>query len=283
MPAGVNFAYQTTMMMTLCALVSGCPNKPEETASGGETEAGSSTGGEPASSTGGELTGSNGTTEAPTEGSASETQGGQTSATVDPGETTAETTGETTIDPSATDPSATDTSATDPGETDTGETGEGPVEECTKACQHLAECAPNNPGDVETCAAECADAYSGDAVCVAAGAAFATCLAEMTCEQLVAFLEQEDPGPCEEEFLATGEACGGNECVMNAGGGEGDQCSVGRQCGDLPAQDFVCEGPTCACIEGGMKVGSCPSEGVCMKDVDAQVAAAQTCCGWDWS
>lgn len=250
-------------------VLAACPGKPNE--SGTDTDATDSDATDSAGTT-------SAATEDPTEANATEptaVTAVSESATGTEGETVDS--ASTTVDPTvASEPtSATDT---DP----TGETGEGPVAECMAACAHLAECVPDF-GDVAECTAECADTYAGEPACADAGAALGTCLAGLSCPDLLKFLEEEeDSGLCKEELAATDEVCA-PPCTMVAGIGEEGQCSLGRSCSDQPLEDYVCDGETCTCEVDGVPGASCPAEGFCsLESSEEQTAAVVACCGFDW-
>ena len=249
---------------SLVVALAGCPGKPGETDTDGE---GSSSAG---SSAADETTAGHGTTSgAPTTGADSEAGSGTSGGggATDGDETTAATTGPGTT-----------TSA----DTGTSDTGVDPAIDaaCTAGCQHIFECEQGLPGTIEDCKIGCLESW-GAPSCGDAGVTFLQCLAGMTCPELIAYIEMDEPGVCAEAAEAADAACGGQVCEMSAGGGQGE-CSIGRDCGD-GLQELQCDGTTCTCFDAGVPGESCEDEGVCALDVDAQSAVAQTCCGWDWS
>jgi hypothetical protein len=88
---------------------------------------------------------------------------------------------------------------------------------------------------------------------------------------------------CADEVAAVDEVCGGDDCAGFGGGGEGF-CSVGLTCEGV-AQEYRCEGDTCTCIENDVSGKTCPNMDLCTAEPDVALleAAAQDCCGWDWS
>jgi len=57
---------------------------------------------------------------------------------------------------------------------------------------------------------------------------------------------------------------------------------VSREC-DGTVEDFQCDGETCTCVVDGEAGEGCEDVGVCALDLEGQIVAAQSCCGWDWS
>ncbi len=242
--------------LPLALLVLACTPKPGDT--NDDTTAASSTG--------------DGTTAADTSGStASPTTGdgglSETSATA----TVPATTGDP--DPTATD-TATDT--TDPNTTDpTG--GPDLPTACEAMCTAMDNCfeEPEQPHDV--CVSDCVNSFAGPE-CPAVAAAFWQCVAGLTCEELLKFIDEGPTDKCIDEFGAVDEVC--SECgIIGQGDGESN-CSIGREC--EVTEEYVCEGETCTCTVNGEPGKSCPAEGFCMAGFDAQEKMAQTCCGWVW-
>jgi hypothetical protein len=101
----------------------------------------------------------------------------------------------------------------------------------------------------------------------------------LSCEQLIAFYEDEVFDPCLDQFAALENACGPG-CLMSGLMGPND-CSLARVCGAV-TQDYQCTGETCTCVENDVPGANCASAGFCELTTDAQTAAANACCGWDW-
>lgn len=234
----------------------GCaPKEPGETDSASSGSAGDSTAGD---STGVTPT-SGGDGHSSTGGGATESAGSETA---EPGTST-------TAEP-----------GTETGSTETG--GGSAIEvACAKGCAHIFECDKDLPGTPADCNEGCVESWGGPE-CGDLGVAFIECLAAMSCPELVAFLEKDEPGVCADEAEAADAVCTAGTCEMTAGGGRGGMCSIGRDCGD-GLQDFRCDGTTCTCVEDGVPGESCEDEGVCAMDTEVQAAVAQSCCGWDWS
>ena len=106
-----------------------------------------------------------------------------------------------------------------------------------------------------------------------------TCLSMLSCEQLIAFYENEIFDPCLDQFTALENTCGPG-CLMSGLMGP-SECSLARVCGPV-TQDYQCTGETCTCVENDVPVAICASAGFCELATDAQTATANACCGWDW-
>lgn len=238
--------------------LTGCaPKEPGETDSASEGSAGDTT------ATAGDDTG------------ATPTTGGDGHSSTGGGAT--ESAGSATTEPPGTTTEGPDT------ETAGTETGGGSAIEmaCAKACAHIFECDKNLPGTPGDCNMGCVASWGGPE-CGDVGVAFIDCLTAMSCPELVAYLEKDEPGVCAEEAEAAEAVCVAGTCDMTFGTDGGMMCSIGRDCGD-GVQDFECDGTTCTCVEDGVPGEACEDEGVCAMDPDAQAAVAQACCGWDWS
>lgn len=243
--------------LLVAALVLACTPKTDDT--GGETG-----GGTTGSSTGDGGSVSHTSATAPTTGEASLTgETGETGVTAT-APTSASDTDATTADPTE--------ATTDP----TGETGDVPAA-CEAMCTKMDDCfeMPEQPHD--ECVSDCVGAFAGPE-CPAAAAAFWQCVAGLTCEELLVFIDEGPTDKCVEELGAVDTVC--SECAIIGSGDGGDSCSLGRECDGL--EEYVCEGDTCTCTEDGVPGTTCPSRGFCAADFDAQAEAAQDCCGWDW-
>lgn len=150
---------------------------------------------------------------------------------------------------------------------------------CGSVCGRFVECEQAN--DANACAAECTDNFgAADPLCQSAASDLLTCIEGMTCEQIAAFMNDEDPGPCAAQLAAQAEACGGNECIGSIGSNEeGTECSISSECPDEPAVEMNCDAKTCTCTVGGEKTGECPADGVCA-NIDDLDAKSEACCGF---
>lgn len=190
----------------------------------------------------------------------------------------------TAVEPTGADASATagasETTMDASGGSDSGADPE-VMMACVAACEHIFACVKDLPGSLEDCLGGCVETW-GHPSCGQAGLDFLRCLTEMNCKQLGAYIEQDRPGMCAEAAEAADAACGGDEvCAMNGGAGEG-RCSLGREC-EGRTEEIQCDGETCRCVVDGEPGEGCADMGVCALELEAQVAAAQACCGWDWS
>ncbi len=179
----------------------------------------------------------------------------------------------TTADAESTAGGATTTSA---GETD-GDPDLMPL--CENWCGKNTECNPD--GDPDGCVASCVEELGGDdPVCAAATKDMLACMLEMTCAQFVAFIDEDEPGPCGPQANAVEEVCTGQVCTAGVGGNmEGTECAYSVDCPDQPLQEVQCDTETCTCILGGKLVGTCDAEDVCT-DAGNLPMKAEGCCGF---
>ncbi|MCY1070522.1 hypothetical protein OV090_37620 [Nannocystis sp. RBIL2] len=201
------------------------------------------------------------------------------------------TSGESTTDASTTDDAPTssattgDSTSTDeePTVATTGEDTEsgtsGPVDPehqsaCESSCQQTAACEGAGEDEVAECVLNCTSEFQEiDAECVANHLAFLQCLPKLFC----APNEPVDES-CMEAFEAHA-ICGNGaeECIHSMDeGGEG-VCGLGLICPDLPTYEISCEGDTCVCLQDGVEVAQCPSDGVCAQG-DAIFDKLDECC-----
>ncbi|HEY0135421.1 MAG TPA: hypothetical protein VGB85_15160 [Nannocystis sp.] len=102
----------------------------------------------------------------------------------------------------------------------------------------------------------------------------------MTCEQWVAFTDNDEPGPCAAEADASENACADEVCTASIGTSEDNtECSYSVECPNQPSREIQCAGETCTCLEDGEEVGQCPAMDVCM-NVDDLTSKAMDCCGF---
>ncbi|MBZ5711978.1 hypothetical protein [Nannocystis pusilla] len=205
-------------------------------------------------------------------GSSDGTEGtsGVTTSTAEPGSTSLEsTTG--VVEPT------TETGAS------SGDTGD--EDACAAFCAAVVACAP------DVVVADCIEAFCGDEgadpACVAATDARHTCLASMSCDDILVFLDEEEPGPCSEAVAQEVEICTGQKaCDYEANGAvDGSACSIDFECIGEPPQTMQCDTETCNCIEDGSTTGSCASEQICaswtdLESVQFLVELAATCCSF---
>ena len=170
------------------------------------------------------------------------------------------------------------TSATSDSES-TGEVDPQIAEHCASVCAKFIECKVMD--DQDACTAECTENLGDeDPTCSEADLALLTCVEGMTCEQVTAFVMEEDPGPCADQLVAAEAACGGNECIGSVGTNEDNtECSISTECPDEPAQTMTCDLKTCTCTVGDMKTGECPAMNVCAA-IEELEAKSQKCCGF---
>ncbi|HEY8379111.1 MAG TPA: hypothetical protein VIK91_21610 [Nannocystis sp.] len=257
------------------ATLAACGGDPGDT--GGATNA---TAGESTTSTGTTSDApTTGTTSAATEGTMS---GSSTTAptTGTPDTTTGETTGETTTTGDGT--TASTTEGTTEGTTGgtTGALPEGLEGSCVAACETFYECVdqPPFPNKAE-CVLECMAAAGDKQSCAEAYTVFNHCLAMLDCAQFEKAYEEYEFGPCDDEFVAVLTACPACEGYGAMGGP--DECLIGQQCPNEPAEEYHCFGDTCTCMLDGQPGNTCPADGFCGLDFDAQRQAANACCGFD--
>lgn len=172
---------------------------------------------------------------------------------------------------------------TDPDETSAGGTGGVDPELaklCGEVCGRFVEC--EQADDQDACAAECSDNFgTADLACQGAATDLLACVDGMTCAQIVAFLDDEDPGPCAAQLAAHAEACGGNECTASIGAAEdGTACNLFHDCPDEPTREMSCDTVTCTCSVGGVPSDrTCPADNVC-QTLEGIEDKAKTCCGF---
>jgi len=164
--------------------------------------------------------------------------------------------------------------------TDTGDSGSesGTSSLCEEFCAKGAECG-EAPGE-EMCPMFCVEGLEAGPECGGAFAALLECSLGMTCEEYVALIEGDDPGPCAEEFAAQMKACAGEVCEVGVGGNpDGTACGYTVSCPDTMTMTMDCDVQTCTCLLGDEVVGECPAEGVC-EDFEGIEAKAEECCGF---
>ncbi len=260
--------YRVTSFAAAVVLLSGCPDKEEVTAtdsgSGGVTDGGTSNA-STTSATDGVVTGSTsgdnptgGGTMGGTEGGLSTSGDPQTSGVPDT-TTTAGTTGGV-VDPAL-------------------------EAACGMACDKFFECPDLPPTfpDQASCVADCVGSVDGGASqdCIDANVAFNECIATFTCEELINALMTENLGKCMDAQNAVSMACPDMACEGFGSVGGDNVCSVGQSCPNMPMQEYSCDGDTCTCLLDGVSNGTtCPADGFCALDSNAQIQAANDCCGF---
>ncbi|WAS89754.1 hypothetical protein [Nannocystis punicea] len=212
-------------------------------------------------------------------GSSGGTEGasGVTTSTTEPGSTSLEsTTGAVEPTTDAVEPT-TDTGAS------SGDTGG--EDACAAFCAAVVACAPTVI--VEECIAEFCGDEGATPACVAATDARHMCFASMSCDDILVFLNEDDPGPCSEAVAQEVESCTGQKaCEYEANGTvDGSACSIDFECIGEPPQAMQCDTETCTCIEDGSTTGTCASEGICanvtdLDSVQLLVELAATCCSF---
>lgn len=158
---------------------------------------------------------------------------------------------------------------------------------CGAVCDKFVECPLPPPlpplfPDKATCVMECIGSAEGaDQACVDATVTFNECVGTFTCAELLDALMSEDLGKCADAQQASDMACAGNVCESFGGAGD-TGCSIGKACPNEPMQEYSCEGDTCTCLVDGVSNGvTCPANGFCDLDFDAQSQAAFDCCGFE--
>jgi hypothetical protein len=230
------------------------------------------------------------------------TSGGTTTSTTDPTSTTATTDnsgtmgGTQTTDPTSTSTTTTTTEGMTSGtatteplttgtstETSIGSStggGGGLEEQCGVACDKFIECQVGP--DPNTCAQDCLMNFGDDeGACLAANGAMLECLGTMTCEQVIDFFQNDNPGPCAEQFGAVEMECQGQACEGSQGGNpQGTECSISVQCPGDPLLEMNCDKDQCVCVIDGMPAGDpCPADNIC-KMQGALGDKANECCGF---
>lgn len=159
--------------------------------------------------------------------------------------------------------------------------GEGDLEgRCMAACE-LQDMCMLELSDIGMCVHWCLEDLGGDAACVEAGKAFLQCLVGMTCEQLLALYEDDDPGPCARTIAEVDEVCEPSGCTTTYLLDEqGTDCVKEIECGGEASLAMKCDQGGCVCLTDGMQGGeSCPSEGACESFATMDVKASE-CCGF---
>lgn len=167
-----------------------------------------------------------------------------------------------------------------PGETGPGETGQA-FGVCEAFCDKGPMCGlePGGAACVEFCEMQIDGV---DAACGAASEALFECVVDMTCEEFLAFVNGEDPGPCLDEGEAQEDACQGSmdECEVGAGGDiMGTECEWTKMCPDTMTVTMHCDTEACTCMVGEEMVGMCDAEGICA-ELDGIEDKAAVCCGF---
>ncbi len=206
---------------------------------------------------------------------------------------TAPTTTTTTTDPTApttpttsssAESSATATATATATSTDTGndtEGGGGLPGACAAICTHWDMCSPGSFGTVEECTMTCLAGTEVPSPCAMALAAQWNCVAKLSCEDSLKFLDGDTP-LCAAEVGAAEQVCDDVGCGGEVGGGD-DFCELEQDCGGK-VQNYHCDvaANLCTCTENDVPGSQCAADGFCALDPDAQHAAITACCGWEW-
>ncbi|PCC74628.1 hypothetical protein SAMN02745121_06993 [Nannocystis exedens] len=181
----------------------------------------------------------------------------------------------TTSDGATTGDAATGDATTD-GDTTTGLPDPDAVAACQAYCQRWDECGlqPDLAGCIEGCSV---NQFGLTGACKQANLDVLGCFTALSCDELLASVEDES-GACSEQEAAVTDACAGDECSQSVFEG-GDECEVQLECADAPVQQMICAGQTCTCLEGGVQVGECAAEGVCAAG-DGIFDKTARCCGF---
>jgi len=146
------------------------------------------------------------------------------------------------------------------------------VEECDALCARYQECGLK---EHELCQMGCVAKFGVDhQECYEAGSAARTCLTAMTCEELGAYLQFNDGGPCRALLDGQQEAC---TCQSQSGSGT-DLCVYNLDCPYVPFRSISCFHGTCKCYVGEDVVKTCPQGDTCEDWLDLLDKAESCCC-----
>ena len=251
---------QLRRILAFAALLAACSPKPADTA--GDA-------------------GTTGTTGAATDGAEATSATGPVPTTaVDPSTSSA---GPTSAPPPATSADDSDsvgslggTSTTDPGDDTDGPAL--PVV-CADGCILWDTCDPGSVGLLKDCIQACIEQSTGTPECAAASVDQWSCVAGLSCEEALKFLDGP-PTSCLEQLEATEGACELTDCGGEIGG-DGTVCELELDCNGL-LQRIECDLDVCTCTENGAPGKECPADGFCAAEPDAQHAAVNACCGFGW-
>ena len=181
-----------------------------------------------------------------------------------------------TSNTSTTDAPTTDGPDTDGPDTDTSDPEV--VQMCQSFCEDFSECLKQ---PIEGCVDECLGEFeAAEPACQGATVDLVACFATMTCEQIVAFVENDQVGPCGAQSDSYDDLCSDEACSASVGSNkEGTECSYELTCRGTPPQTMTCVADTCTCTTADQDVGTCPSEAICM-DIGAIEDKAKDCCGF---
>lgn len=180
------------------------------------------------------------------------------------------------------EPETTVSSSTSEGGSSGGSTGGGGglEQQCMVACDKFIECQIGPEPD--TCVQDCVMNFAdSEGMCLAANEQMLACIGTMTCEQVVDFFQNDNPGPCADQLQQVAMACQGQTCEGSQGGNpQGTECSISVQCPNEPLLEMNCNKTECTCLIDGQPSGDpCPAENIC-KMPDALGDKANTCCGF---
>ncbi|MEZ4382233.1 MAG: hypothetical protein R3A79_12855 [Nannocystaceae bacterium] len=179
------------------------------------------------------------------------------------------------------DPTTGDPTTTGEPTTTGATTGDVGDDGCAEICDTLTACFQMIP--LEECLADCENdfAMAEGADCEAATAELNMCLAGLECQDFI----DDDLSACADAFVAQEAACGGDppqECVAEQAK-MGPNCTVSFDCGmDQYAMQCNTNQGVCTCVENGQEGDACDNMDYCALDLDAAVAAANECCGWEF-
>jgi hypothetical protein len=166
--------------------------------------------------------------------------------------------------------------------TDTGDDTDGASlpDACADVCKLWDACEPGSVGPVQICIEECIDQSAGTLACAAATAEQWSCVAGLSCEEALKFLDGV-PTSCIDPLHEADLACDEGDCGGEIGG-DGTVCELQLDCNGLE-QRIECDLDVCACEENGVPGKECPADGFCAADSAEQRAQVNACCGFDWS
>lgn len=205
------------------------------------------------------------------------TTGASTTTGADP--TTAQTASSAPDNTSTTSTTITTTTSSDTTTTGSDTDGVNLPEACAAVCAHWDECSPGIVGPVDECTASCVDDVGVPGECAMAIAAQWSCVAGLSCEEALKFIDG-NPTSCLQEVQAADEVCRGQACSGEVGGGE-DSCEFQQEC-DGSKQAIVCDADVCTCSDNGVPGMECPMNGLCLLDGKGLHEAVNACCGFMW-
>jgi hypothetical protein len=155
-------------------------------------------------------------------------------------------------------------------------------ESCERFCDSALACLKPNPyPDLASCVWLCVDTFDAEQpVCVDAYIEANNCLGGLECPGFIDALTGGQ-GACSASQAEIQEVCQ-PACKWAFVDGGPATCSIGQTCPVGPPSAYECNGATCACNVDGEVQKECPADGLCGQGWEAQVMAANACCGFDF-